>query len=165
MNSGGDGMFKRGMIVGATLLLVFTALWIVREGKHYMHYCNVGTEGKLKADIVRLSVNATENSEAILTATIKNSGTQAWVQSTNYFALGVFERNPLGRRVEVLQFSNGTNRVIVSKEIRSGEVWEVSTSIKNCPDSALHFQMVQEGITWFGQEKSTTAIRIQAASP
>lgn len=140
--------------------------WLARESKHFMHNWSVEREGKLRAEAVKLSVDKVVDGMAFCSVVIKNTGNQSWTQDQNYFALGVFERNIARSRVEKIKFVDGTNRFVIHKDIAPGESWEANfqVTLPKRGAATLHFQMVQEGVTWFGQEK-TVEIIIRGTGP
>lgn len=159
-------MKRQSIAVAVVVIVLACALlgpWAVREGRHYLHYQALDREGKFKSEFVSLTTTSAPDGTLTLAASVRNSGTQSWTQGEQYFALGVFERVGT-RRVENVKFSDGTNRVIAHKDIAPGEIWQLTAAIKAEGARTLHFQMVQEGVTWFGQEKNVSA-REQTAGP
>jgi hypothetical protein len=152
-------MRKRILIV---VLCMASIPFGVRELRHFCHYHAVERAGKLRAEFVDVLIPCTVAPNAIVhcRVTIKNTGTQSWSRGTQYMALGLFARSMLqDRQPPVLCVVGSTNadRIIVPENpVSNGQVWNVAFQL-NAPSKpgryVIRLQMVQEGVTWFGEER------------
>ncbi|MEI6144666.1 MAG: hypothetical protein WCP91_03665 [Candidatus Berkelbacteria bacterium] len=142
-------------VAAAAIFVLALAAFGVREIRHRNHYRVVEKEGKLLAELSPMVIHGVAGREVTGSIEVRNIGSLSWVPQKNYFALGVFERSPIGTRTERLMFSNGANRLVVEGAVNpKGKLWKADFVI-DLPDPGkyiLHFQMVEEGVTWFGQE-------------
>ena len=145
-------------IVAFAISLTPIRPWLEREVKHYVRYKKVAASG-MNATVI-VSVNSIKNGVADCSAVITNTGTQLWPQDKQYFALGIFERNSQFDRVETnIKLIDGSNRVIIHQNVSPGTTVPLNfkVAIPSTEPCVFHCQMVQENVTWLGQEVEVTA--------
>jgi hypothetical protein len=147
---------RKVLQASAVILLVVAAVpalfWLAHEYRHRQRYRQLEARGELRSD-VHVEVKGIADGLYEGRVVVVNTGSQEWTQGEHYFAVGVFERDITLSRVEKVQYTNGTNRLIIHADVAPGDRWESDFSIK-LPASkpVLHFQIVKEGVTWFGKE-------------
>lgn len=142
------------VLIIACIVSVFLLPVILREAGHWQHYRTLEKEGELRSEIVVLKAPKAlaPQEKGQCEIEITNLGTTTWTADKN-FRLGGFERSLLQDRIEPPQL--GPPRIEVKGEVQQGEIWEVSFDIEALDKEGLyrlHLQMLQENVTWFGDE-------------
>lgn len=161
-------MRARSFVIVLVLVVGFAAgPYLVREAGHWWHYRRVETQGEYRSQFLELTVPTSTKPglPAKCRVSIKNAGTQPWVQGQHYFALGVFDKSKGAGRFR-LQVGNAADdavgdRVIIHQDIPPGGMWERDFELVLSAEPGrylAHFQMVKEGAYpgWFGEMKEVT---------
>ena len=145
--------------------LTMGVIWIVILGLigiGAVWYIKYHDAHEYRAEFLELVVptSAKTGSSLECRVAIENTGTQPWVQGQRYFALGVFDQSKGAGRFK-LRVGNPADdaigdRAIIHTDVYPDMVWAPSFELvlpAEPGEYRVHFQMVQEGATWFGEMK------------
>jgi len=157
--------FRSLLVVLLVIAAALSGPYLVREASHWRHYRQLEQRGEYKAKILELNVPASTKSGTPVKClvAIRNTGTQPWLEGVQYFALGVYDQDKGKGRFAIRTVKPKLpaddaigDRLIVHNDIYPEMVWAPSFELvlpAEPGEYRVHFQMVQEGATWFGEMK------------